>query len=784
LKRSRKLVSVLLTLALLAAMMVPLAAPAAAATTIQALTVPTMQPNTPAAVTTYGATLGTVLISEVNAGSIDDGDVFDLSLPNTVTAQNLAVNGGPAGLIGDGNPAAPNPDIEVVAAGPTQTVAGVANYPVTISVPANVGGNANAIVPANVTATLNPGRNVINISINDTVGGANALPNIATKSYIMVYLNAYNVGAINGAIDMTMSSPTNTGFSGGTVTVGTTATGSTTSLTPTVKNISSSGTEILDDIIITENVTGTFSVNTGAVQEANYIKIQAPNGFTWQAGAMQNYAWGLSANPAVAPNIGADASGKSCMWIKIPAATNTQTGRVVVAGASLAVDESVAKLGDVTVRVSGGGANNDVTSQDIVVAKYMENSVAVEGKTTVDTLVGGKADQEIGSFYLKEGLAGSLIGGRTILLTLPDGARWNANPNNTVEKGDGAIGAWAAVGTDGRTIKATWTASTTATDILFKNASVDLAPDFKGDLAITVSGTAGAAGEVVVGTAVLPITVEVSAPTEVKLGYQGQALADITIKEINAESFKGAGSNLILRLPDFCVWAGYPTVTVTEGDLVVDTAAMTGNAAQNLTIPIKSSSTTASTIKITNAKATVYRQSPEGPFKVVITNTSNSLVDFAVRAAFPQKTAVTAFDVANVITPGEQEIKAAGVVKFTIGGTDYSVGADTKSMDIAPYIKNGRTFLPVRYVALALGVSDSNILWDGAAQKVTLLKGDKVVQMTIGSKTLVVNGVAINMDAAPEITNGRTMLPFRFIAQALGATVSWDEATQTVTLNI
>ncbi|MBC7336320.1 MAG: copper amine oxidase N-terminal domain-containing protein, partial [Clostridia bacterium] len=49
---------------------------------------------------------------------------------------------------------------------------------------------------------------------------------------------------------------------------------------------------------------------------------------------------------------------------------------------------------------------------------------------------------------------------------------------------------------------------------------------------------------------------------------------------------------------------------------------------------------------------------------------------------------------------------------------------------------------------------------------------------------LLINGITITMDAAPEIKDGRTMLPFRWVAQALGASVSWDEATKTVTMNI
>jgi hypothetical protein len=104
-------------------------------------------------------------------------------------------------------------------------------------------------------------------------------------------------------------------------------------------------------------------------------------------------------------------------------------------------------------------------------------------------------------------------------------------------------------------------------------------------------------------------------------------------------------------------------------------------------------------------------------------------------------------------------------------------------MDVAPYIKDSRTFIPVRYAAQACGVSAENILFSEG--KVTLIKGDKVIQLTIGSKVMIINGVAITIDVAPEIINpGRTMLPFRWVAQALGATVSYDEATQTVTMEL
>jgi len=57
-----------------------------------------------------------------------------------------------------------------------------------------------------------------------------------------------------------------------------------------------------------------------------------------------------------------------------------------------------------------------------------------------------------------------------------------------------------------------------------------------------------------------------------------------------------------------------------------------------------------------------------------------------------------------------------------------------------------------------------------------------VVKMTIDSLTAFVNGTAKTLDAAPIIRNSRTMLPVRFVAENLGATVGWDDATKTVSV--
>lgn len=74
----------------------------------------------------------------------------------------------------------------------------------------------------------------------------------------------------------------------------------------------------------------------------------------------------------------------------------------------------------------------------------------------------------------------------------------------------------------------------------------------------------------------------------------------------------------------------------------------------------------------------------------------------------------------------------------------------------------------------------ATVVWNEAAQQV-ILKNDGVeVVLTIGSKTYTVNGVEKTADVAPVIVDSRTFLPARYVAEAFGAAVVWEETTQTV----
>lgn len=116
---------------------------------------------------------------------------------------------------------------------------------------------------------------------------------------------------------------------------------------------------------------------------------------------------------------------------------------------------------------------------------------------------------------------------------------------------------------------------------------------------------------------------------------------------------------------------------------------------------------------------------------------------------------------------------------LVIGSKDMLTYGELKANDVAPIIVNDRTMLPTRFVAENLGAT---VEWDEATSKVTITKGDVVIELVIGAETATVNGETVTLDSPAFLENGRTYTPIRFVSEALGATVEWDEATQTVTI--
>lgn len=125
-------------------------------------------------------------------------------------------------------------------------------------------------------------------------------------------------------------------------------------------------------------------------------------------------------------------------------------------------------------------------------------------------------------------------------------------------------------------------------------------------------------------------------------------------------------------------------------------------------------------------------------------------------------------------------------IRLTVGKNEIIVNGTKKLIDVAPYIKNSRTLVPVRFISEALGAI---VYWDSQKREVKIVLNDMNIVLTIGSPSAYINGVKIQIDndnptVVPEITNGRTFVPLRFIAESFGANVVWNEKAKEIIITL
>lgn len=102
----------------------------------------------------------------------------------------------------------------------------------------------------------------------------------------------------------------------------------------------------------------------------------------------------------------------------------------------------------------------------------------------------------------------------------------------------------------------------------------------------------------------------------------------------------------------------------------------------------------------------------------------------------------------------------------------YVANGQTQSYHSDAIIQNGVTLVPLRGVFETLGATVS---WNAKDKTITAKNSTKTVWLKVGSKKAKINGQALTVSVAPIIKSGTTLVPLRFISEALGATVSWDQ---------
>lgn len=345
---------------------------------------------------------------------------------------------------------------------------------------------------------------------------------------------------------------------------------------------------------------------------------------------------------------------------------------------------------------------------------------------------------------------------------------------------------------------------------------VSVEAGWEGDLAVTLGGTAitDVLDPLKVAEVKNPVIVKADAVTDIKIGYQYQSTANFTITEakagilrkgdtlkvsltdgidVNDMSFVDAKASVLeggnLAIKNFKV-SGYSNSNSSSANLGA-------NSSGTISFDIDKASSVASTIEFTNVQVKIDRTIPETnytPYKIVAWGNAVANNYDATTNAKP----------ASFTTPGimVDYIKVATLasgnalnskVEVTVDSNTIYVNGIAYESDVAAYIDpaNDSLMMPVRFVAEALGISPDSVQWADESKTVTIYTDTRVIQFTVGSDQIIVNGVASPMTAADNSgrpvaavnKDSRTFIPFRSLGNALGVPVGWDSETLTATFN-
>lgn len=145
-----------------------------------------------------------------------------------------------------------------------------------------------------------------------------------------------------------------------------------------------------------------------------------------------------------------------------------------------------------------------------------------------------------------------------------------------------------------------------------------------------------------------------------------------------------------------------------------------------------------------------------------------------------QNGAISNNPIIGAIVSGEDKDDSVDI-KFNIGATNFTFNGKTSYMDVA-FMYNDAGDRTLVPVRFISEALGYTVEWDEPTQTVTIKNDNDTIVLNIGSQTMYSNGTAVAMDTAPIIYQDRTFVPIRFVAENFGLTVGFDEATQQVSL--
>jgi len=357
-------------------------------------------------------------------------------------------------------------------------------------------------------------------------------------------------------------------------------------------------------------------------------------------------------------------------------------------------------------------------------------------------------------------------------------------------------------------------------------------PDFEGDVELELKGDLLETQKEVIAKFVAPYTIKAE-QNDVKIDYRYTAIdTAIVITEAEAGLWE-ADTTFVLAMEkigdqELLTFEKDAVFTVNEAsEMTLKDKASDGG---ELTFTVKAiSDEEAAEVTIDGIELYMHRSLPAGPYSLTLAEGSDLYDGFLDQVLFaPEDSAedvvvagtgstdaakdvsdapytytdndgdnvvadVEAYDevahpaFVNIITAGREVDDASFTTKVIvpIGETTIIAGEKAYTIPVPAYINaDGYTMMPIRAVAVALGIANDAVQWDDATKTVIVMYGQRFITMTAGQKVVYVSGTALPAKTAVEIVDGRAFLGLRDLATALGVTtINYDEVTKTASLN-
>lgn len=581
-----------------------------------------------------------------------------------------------------------------------------------------------------------------------------------------------------------------------------------------VAEITEEGVSALERELKIESNVGDFKVG-----QRFELKLSAGFEFNKLVGKGDTYGTPATEDTTSKYKVIDNGKGERTAVIEVTDATDT----ITVKADNLVISADTAKVGaecKLTVKAVKGTAGFDDTADAIVVAKVVADAIEVSvdededvpviysGVNVANEGITDDSDHKALEVTIKEPTAGTLDAKKVLTMELPDGVYvTNVESNDDFDADEVAFAAAYKKGDyekfefARRTLDATEEGQD-AGELKFTLTLV-AEPGFTGDVTLKVDGAGlDKAQEVKIAKFVAPYTVEAS-QNNLIIDYRNTKIpTNIVVKEAE-DGLWEENSQFVFGVDKFedDDFENDATYTVDDkSDLEVKTIK------DKLGFKIdKESADDAATVTISNISLYMSRNLAAGAYDLQL-NTTGS--DAFMKQAILAPAGVDAdeatvkyqyydndehFDevvkegFVNIITAGRDKDDASFTKKVVVPvGEKYIIaGEEQVALDVPAYISAaGYTMLPVRAVATALGINNNNVLWNQASRTVTILYGQRIITMVAGQKVVTVNGNTIPASATVQIKDGRTFLPMRDLATALGVTdITWDAATKTATMN-